>query len=113
MTETPRLIQLDEAEPQSHDPGVTDREVEVEGVRWALVEYVAGASRARWCSTPHSGFVLAGAIMYEFEDGREPLVVSAGSGLVLPAEPRHRGRNEGAEVARLFLVDAWVEPNVR
>ena len=94
----------------SHDAGVTDRELTVEGVRWALVEYSPGSGRARWCSTPHSGFVVAGSISYEFEDERDPLVASAGSGILLPAEPRHRGRNTGAQTALLFLIDGVVGP---
>ena len=34
------------------------------------------------------------------------LLVGAGEGFLLPAGPRHRGTNTGAEPARLFLIDA-------
>lgn len=54
---------------------------------------------------PHRGFVLAGAVRYEFEDGREPLALTAGQGFLLPAAPAHRGRNHGAETAQLFVAD--------
>ena len=92
--------------PVSHDPGVFDREVDVGGVRWALVEYEPGAGRVEWCETPHSGYVVSGLITYDFEDGSADLEVGAGEAFALPTAPRHRGRNEGAEVARLFIVDA-------
>lgn len=90
----------------SHDAGVYDREADVDGTRWALVEYAPGAGRAEWCETPHSGVVLSGTLTYSFEDGRDPLRLGPGDGFVLPEQPRHRGRNEGAEPARLFLIDA-------
>jgi quercetin dioxygenase-like cupin family protein len=102
----PRAIDFSGADPVSHDPGVADREVEIDGTRWALVEYSPGAGREEWCDTPHSGYVLSGAITYGFEDGRDDLVFSAGKGFVLPVSPRHRGRNEGDEPARLFIIDA-------
>ena len=102
----PGSIDLSTAEPVSHDPGVTDREIQVDGTRWALVEYSPGAGREGWCDVPHSGHVLSGAITYRFEDDREPLELGAGDSFVLPPAPRHRGRNEGPEAARLFLIDA-------
>jgi quercetin dioxygenase-like cupin family protein len=103
MTE-PRKIEF--GTPVSHDAGVLDAEAEVGGTRWALVEYAPGAGRAGWCETPHSGYVLAGALTYAFEDGRPPLVLGAGDAFALPESPRHRGRNDGAEPVRLFIVDA-------
>jgi quercetin dioxygenase-like cupin family protein len=102
----PRSIELSEADEISHDPGVVDREAEVDGVRWALVEYTPGCGRRSWCETPHVGYVVSGAIVYRFEDGRDPLVVGPGGAFALPASPRHRGSNEGAEPARLFIIDA-------
>jgi mannose-6-phosphate isomerase-like protein (cupin superfamily) len=87
---------------------VHDREAEVGGTRWAHVVYDPGHGREEWCETPHSGVVLAGELTYSFEDGREPLVLGPGDGFVLPEAPRHRGRNEGSEPVRLFLVDALV-----
>jgi quercetin dioxygenase-like cupin family protein len=101
----PRAIDLLGAEPVSHDPDVFDREAEVDGTRWALVEYSPGSGRQEWCDTPHSGYVVSGTITYSFEDGREPLAVGPGEAFVLPEAPRHRGDNKGAEPARLFLID--------
>ena len=102
----PRAIDFSTVEEVSHDPGVTDREIDVGGVRWALVEYSPGAGREEWCDVPHSGHVLSGRITYSFEDDREPLDVGPGEAFVLPTAPRHRGRNDGQEPARLFLIDA-------
>jgi quercetin dioxygenase-like cupin family protein len=102
----PKAINFSSAEPVSHDQDVADREVDDGGVRWAIVEYQPGAGRADWCDTPHVGYVISGAIRYEFEDGREPLAIEAGEGFSLPPEPRHRGRNEGSDPVRLFLIDA-------
>jgi hypothetical protein len=84
----PHPVDFFGVDPVSHDPGVMDRELEVDGTRWALVEYSPGE------------------ITYSFEDDRDPLIVGAGEGFALPPAPRHRGRNEGAEPARLFLIDA-------
>ena len=105
MTE-PRAIDFSDASPVTHDPGVADREAEIDGTRWALVEYSAGSGREEWCDTPHSGYVVGGQLTYSFEDGRDPLVLGPGDGFVLPQSPRHRGRNEGQEPARLFVIDA-------
>lgn len=102
----PSMIDLFAAAPVSHDPGVFDREADVAGTRWALVEYSPGSGRRDWCDTPHSGYVVSGAITYGFEDGRDPLVVGAGEAFALPAAPRHRGTNQGDEPARLFIIDA-------
>jgi quercetin dioxygenase-like cupin family protein len=105
MTE-PRAIDFSKADPVSHDEGVFDREADVAGTRWAVVEYSPESGRPEWCDTPHAGFVVSGAITYTFEDGREPLVLNAGDGFALPEAPRHRGRNGGAEPVRLFIIDA-------
>jgi quercetin dioxygenase-like cupin family protein len=102
----PRMIDLFAAAPVSHDPGVFDREADVAGTRWALVEYSPGSGRRDWCETPHAGYVVSGAITYRFEDGRDPLVVGPGEAFALPAAPRHRGTNQGEEPARLFIIDA-------
>ena len=92
--------------PEDEAPGVSARVAEVEGARWALVEYAPGAARPEWCADGHRGYVVAGAVEYEFDDGREPLRVLAGQAFRLPGgPPEHRGRNAGAEPARLFLID--------
>jgi quercetin dioxygenase-like cupin family protein len=102
----PRAIDLSAAEPVSHDPGVLDKEADVNGTRWALVEYSPGSGRREWCDTPHAGYVVSGTIAYSFDDGREPLVVGPGQAFALPSSPRHRGSNEDGEPVRLFLIDA-------
>ncbi|HET6174166.1 MAG TPA: cupin domain-containing protein [Gaiellales bacterium] len=105
----PRSVRLSGESPAFHDAGIEDRELVVDGVRWALVEYGAGQGRADWCHVPHCGYVVGGALRYEFEDGREPLVVEAGDAFVLPPAPGHRGRNDGSVPASLFLIDALPE----
>jgi quercetin dioxygenase-like cupin family protein len=102
----PRSIDLSVAPAVSHDPGVSDREADVAGTRWALVEYSPGSGRRDWCETPHAGYVVSGAITYSFGDGRDPLVVGPGEAFALPTAPRHRGTNQGDEPARLFIIDA-------
>lgn len=102
----PRAIDLTSLEAVSHDPGVHDRDADVGGTRWALVEYAPGSGREDWCDTPHAGYVVSGTISYAFDDGREALVIGAGEAFALPAAPRHRGANRGDEPARLFIIDA-------
>lgn len=105
----PRKIPFGELEWAEDEPGIRAREVEVEGARWATVEYAKGASRAEWCEEGHRGFVLSGEIEYEFDDGREPLRASEGQAFFLPhadlGAGAHRGRNLGPDPARLFLID--------
>src|SRR4051794_9333898 len=96
MTE-PSRIDFSAVAPVAHDTGVSDREVDLDGTRWAQVEYAPGSGRADWCDTPHAGVVLSGVLTYRFEDGREPLELGPGDGFALPAQPRHRGRNDGTE----------------
>jgi len=102
----PRRIDFSAIEPTVHDEGVGEHSTDVDGTRWALVEYSPGRGRADWCDTPHSGYLIGGALTYEFEDGREPMELNAGDAFALPEAPRHRGRNDGDEPARLFIIDA-------
>jgi quercetin dioxygenase-like cupin family protein len=75
------------------------------GSRWAIVEYGPHAARGEWCIDGHRGYVLAGRIEYEFDDGSEPLAVDEGQGFFLAAGTGHRGCNPGAIPTRLFLID--------
>ena len=86
-------------------PGIRDRASLVEGRRWALVEYAEGARRHEWCLDGHLGFVLAGALEYEFEDGGEPLTLSEGEAFCLSTGRAHRGRNLAESPTRIFLID--------
>jgi hypothetical protein len=90
-------------------PGIQAREVEVGGARWATVEYGAGTAREEWCEGGHRGFVLAGEVEYEFDDGRDPLRASEGEAFFLPPATigggAHRGRNPSEGPTRLFLID--------
>jgi hypothetical protein len=90
-------------------PGIQAREAEVEGTRWAIVEYEEGASRDVWCEEGHRGYVISGEIEYEFDDGRDPLRASESEGFLLPpaslGSGAHRGRNMAPKSTRLFLID--------
>jgi len=86
-------------------PDIHSRAVPALGQRWAVVEYDSGAAREEWCTDGHRGYVLAGAIEYEFDDGSAPLAVAQGEGFWLAAGTGHRGRNTGATATRLFLID--------
>lgn len=100
-----QLVALDATPPEPDVPGITARALEVDGVRWALVEYEAGARREQWCHDGHAGYVIAGAIEYEFEDGTPSLGANEGQAFSLATGRGHRGRNVGDGPTRLFLVD--------
>ena len=84
---------------------IHSRAAEALGQRWAIVEYEARAAREEWCTDGHRGYVLAGQIEYEFDDGSARLAVDQGQGFFLAAGTGHRGRNPGDTPTRLFLID--------
>jgi quercetin dioxygenase-like cupin family protein len=86
-------------------PGIRACERHVDGRRWAMVEYAQGARREQWCRDGHLGFVLEGAIRYEFEDGGEALTANEGDAFSLSTGRAHRGRNLAQTATRLFLID--------
>jgi hypothetical protein len=86
-------------------PDIHSRALQALGQRWAVVEYESGAARDEWCTDGHRGYVLAGRIEYEFDDGSPPLAVEEGQGFYLSAGTGHRGRNPGGTTTRLFLID--------
>ena len=101
----PRSVRFASAALEPEAPGIASRALDVDGIRWALVEYQPDVLREEWCTEGHSGYVLDGAITYEFADAAEPLALSAGDGVTLPeGGAGHRGR-AGADGARLFLID--------
>ena len=63
---------------------------DVEGTRWAVVEYAPGAGRPDWCAIGHRGYVVSGEIEYEFASGGT-IVARAGEGFALPTDDLHRG----------------------
>ena len=86
-------------------PDIHSRAADALGQRWAIVEYEADAAREEWCTDGHRGYVLAGRIEYEFDDGSAPLAIERGQGFFLAAGTGHRGRNPGDTATRLFLID--------
>ena len=108
-TERARRVPFGELTWTEEAPGIRAREVDVGEARWATVEYGAGAARGGWCEEGHRGFVLAGEIEYEFDDGGEPLRASEGEAYFLPPAPlgggAHRGRNPSESPTRLSLID--------
>jgi hypothetical protein len=105
----PREIPFPEIPWSDDAPGIRAREADVEGARWAIVEYEAGSGREEWCEEGHRGFVLRGEIRYEFDDGREALTAREGEAFLLPhaalGSGAHRGRNLAQGPTRLFLID--------
>lgn len=101
----PLGVRFAEASLEPEAPGISSQAIDVEGVRWALVVYEPGVLREEWCTEGHSGYVVEGAVTYEFADGGAPLALTAGDGFTLPAgDGGHRGR-AGPDGARLFLID--------
>jgi hypothetical protein len=107
----PRNVPFGEMVWADDAPGIRSRETDVEGSRWAVVEYGKGASREDWCEEGHRGYVISGEIEYQFDDGREPLRAAEGEAFRLPPAPlnagAHRGRNVAPGPTRLFLIDEW------
>jgi quercetin dioxygenase-like cupin family protein len=99
-------LALDSVEWAPDVPGIRAREAEVDGARWALVEYEPGARREEWCRDGHAGYVVSGAIEYEFHDEETPVLsASEGQAFSLATGRGHRGRNLADGPTRLFLVD--------
>jgi quercetin dioxygenase-like cupin family protein len=98
-------LDFDAVDWAADQAGIRSRAAVALGSRWAIVEYEPHAARGEWCVDGHRGYVLAGRIEYEFDDGAEPLVVEEGEGFFLAAGSGHRGRNPGDTLARLFLID--------
>jgi hypothetical protein len=90
-------------------PGIRARETDVEGTRWAVVEYGEGVSREDSCEVGHRGYVISGRIEYEFDAGRAPLRASEGEAFRLPSARlgggAHRGHNVAPGPTQLFLID--------
>jgi len=105
----PRRVPFDELPWTDDAPGISARDVDVGGARWATVEYGEGVGREEWCEEGHRGFVLFGEIEYEFDDGRTPLRAKENEAFLLPPAPlgggAHRGRNLAPGPTRLFLID--------
>ena len=105
----PRRVPFDELPWTDDAPGISAREVDVGGARWATVEYGEGVGREEWCEEGHRGFVLFEEIEYEFDDGRTPLRAKENEAFLLPPAPlgggAHRGRNLAPGPTRLFLID--------
>ena len=98
-------LDFDAIDRVDDQPDIHSRAAVALGQRWAIVEYDPGAGREEWCTDGHRGYVLAGQIEYEFDDGSAPLAVGQGQGFFLASGTGHRGRNPGETVTRLFLID--------
>ena len=99
------LLDFDAIRWADDQPDIHSRAERALGQRWAIVEYEPGAAREEWCTDGHRGYVLAGRIEYEFDDGSPTLAVAQGQGFFLLGGTGHRGRNPGASTTRLFLID--------
>jgi quercetin dioxygenase-like cupin family protein len=101
----PRAVHLSALDWERDVPGIRDRATTVDGARWAIVEYAAGAVREEWCEDGHRGFVVDGEIEYEFSDGRARVRAGTGDAFVLPSGIAHRGRNLASGATTMFLID--------
>jgi quercetin dioxygenase-like cupin family protein len=99
------LVRFGDIDWEQDVPGIQARERSVQGRRWAVVEYARAARRREWCLDGHVGYVLEGAIEYEFDDGGEVLTAGKGEAFCLSTGRAHRGRNLAASPTRLFLID--------
>jgi quercetin dioxygenase-like cupin family protein len=99
-----RIVPLAATALEPEVPGIASRAVDVNGVRWALVEYEPGVLREEYCDEGHSGYVLEGDVTYEFREGGSPLAVRAGEAFTLADGSSHRGR-AGESGVRMFLID--------
>lgn len=81
--------------PVSHDFGVHDCEIEIDGICWVLVEYLLGLGCEEWCDMLYFGYVVSGMFIYSFEDGRVLFVLGEGDGFVLLLCLCYRGCNGG------------------
>ena len=98
-------VDFDAVEWAADGVGIQAKAIRAAGSRWAVVEYGPTAERDEWCTDGHRGYVLEGAIEYDFEDGSPPLTCTQSRGFVLDAGKGHRGRNSIHTVTRLFLID--------
>jgi quercetin dioxygenase-like cupin family protein len=98
-------LDFDSIDWADDQPDIHSRAASALGQRWAIVEYEAGAAREEWCTDGHRGYVLAGQIRYEFDDGTPPLELRQGQGFFLAGGTGHRGRNPGKTMTQLFLID--------
>jgi quercetin dioxygenase-like cupin family protein len=101
----PRQIDFAQIPWEDEAPGIRAQATTHEGSRWAVVEYAPGARRKEWCTDGHRGWVVGGAIEYEFDDGHAPLRAATGEAFRLPGGQGHRGRNLADGPTRLFLID--------
>ena len=88
-------------------PGIRARECfDMDGKRFAIVEYAPGAARDDWCVVGHYGYVVSGRIRYLFEDGSPPLEAGAGEASSSPPTPPTRAGMPPTEgPTTLFLID--------
>ena len=103
-TPVPRKVAFGALDSAPEAPGIASEAAEIGGHRWARVRYEPDVLREEWCDQGHEGFVLEGAITYEFTDGTPALALAAGEAFSLPGARVHRGM-AGPGGALLFLID--------
>jgi mannose-6-phosphate isomerase-like protein (cupin superfamily) len=67
-----------------------------------LLEFAAGFSDPKWCERSHVLYVIEGSLELEFDEG--VAVLYEGECGVVDAGTRHRVRNAGDDVCRVFAV---------
>ena len=69
-----------------------------------LLEFDEGFEDPGWCERGHAGYVLDGDFAFLLDEGEERF--SAGDGFYLVPGTRHRARNAGRGVVRVFVY-SW------
>jgi len=73
-----------------------------------LFEMAPGYAEDEWCRNGHTGYVLQGEFVTEFEDGSE--IWSRGTAFSIPIGTPHRNSNRSQLSALVFLIDEVPTP---
>jgi quercetin dioxygenase-like cupin family protein len=106
MNSDVEVIGLDALEWDEQVAGIRLKTVvAADGSTWNRVTYRPGAVRDDvWCEKGHRGFVLEGAMSYEYQDG-ETFTISAGDGFIVSPGRAHRGHNVSDAQATFLMID--------
>lgn len=71
-----------------------------------LVEYSHGLVNIdHWCEKGHTGYILEGEIMVEFENPNKLTIFNPGNGIVIPEGVRHRIRTVLSKNAKVLMIN--------
>jgi len=71
-----------------------------------LTEYSQGLVNIdNWCEKAHTGYILEGEVMVEFENPSKLTIFNPGNGIWIPTGVKHRIRNVLTETARILTFN--------